>query len=154
MNQLADIIKQHKNTINTLNFQIKQNKGVTDNIINEKKNRINNLIQECETLKKDVTSKNENINQLNIESVQLKTEFDQLKTECETLKKEVTSKNENINQLNIESVQLKTEFDQLKTECETLKEEVNQLKEDVSIVDNLKENNVSFKKVGPFIICK
>jgi predicted nuclease with TOPRIM domain len=98
-------------------------------------------------LKKDVTSKNENINQLNIESVQLK-------TECETLKKDVTSKNENINQLNIESVQLKTEFDQLKTECETLKEEVNQLKEDVSIVDNLKENNVSFKKVGPFIICK
>ena len=147
MNQLVDIIKQHKNTINTLNFQIKQNKGVTDNIINEKKNRINNLIQECETLKKDVTSKNENINQL-------KTEFDQLKTECETLKKDVTSKNENINQLNIESVQLKTEFDQLKTECETLKEEVNQLKEDVSIVDNLKENNVSFKKVGPFIICK
>ena len=37
MNQLVDIIKQHKNTINTLNFQIKQNKGVTDNIINEKK---------------------------------------------------------------------------------------------------------------------
>ena len=46
MNQLADIIKQHKNTINTLNSQIKQNKGVTDKIITEKKNRINNLIQD------------------------------------------------------------------------------------------------------------